>query len=100
MVVGIGTIIGLIAGYFKGFVDTLLMRLTDVAFGIPFEPFVIVLVAFLGPSIWNIVLAMSLLLWRDTARVIRSQVLVVAERGFVESAKVRSEERRVGKELT
>lgn len=88
MVVAIGTIIGLIAGYFKGFVDTLLMRLTDVAFGIPFEPFVIVLVAFLGPSIWNIVLAMSLLLWRDTARVIRSQVLVVAERGFVESAKV------------
>lgn len=88
MVVAIGTLIGLIAGYFKGRVDSFLMRTTDIAFGIPFEPFVIVLVAFLGPSIWNIVLAMSLLLWRDTARVIRSQVLVVRERGFVESAKV------------
>jgi peptide/nickel transport system permease protein len=88
MVVAIGTLIGLIAGYFRGRVDSFLMRTTDVAFGIPFEPFVIVLVAFLGPSVWNIVLAMGLLLWRDTARVIRSQVLVVRERGFVESARV------------
>lgn len=88
MVVAIGTLIGLFAGYFRGKLDTFLMRTTDIAFGIPFEPFVIVLVAFLGPSIWNIVLAMSLLLWRDTARVIRSQVLVIRERGFVESAKV------------
>src|SRR5690625_7634413 len=49
MVVAIGTIIGLIAGYFIGFVDTLLMRLRDVAFGIPFERYVIVLVDLLAP---------------------------------------------------
>ena len=84
----IGTIVGLIAGYFGGRVDALLMRLTDVAFGIPFLPFVIVLVAFLQPSIWNIVLSMALLLWRDTARVIRSQVLTVRERSFVQAAKI------------
>lgn len=88
IVVLIGTIVGLISGYFGGWVDTLLMRLTDVAFGIPFIPFVIVLVAFLGPSIWNIVLSMGLLLWRDTARVIRSQVLTVRERAFVQAARV------------
>jgi peptide/nickel transport system permease protein len=88
IVVLIGTIVGLIAGYFGGWVDTLLMRLTDVAFGIPFLPFVIVLVAFLGPNIWNVVLAMGLLLWRDTARVIRSQVLTVRERAFVQAARV------------
>lgn len=87
-VVVIGTLIGLIAGYFQGKVDGFLMRITDIAFGIPFEPFVIVLVAFLGASVWNIVLAMALLLWRDTARVIRSQVLTVRERNFVEAAKV------------
>jgi peptide/nickel transport system permease protein len=87
-VVVIGTLIGLIAGYFQGKVDAFLMRITDIAFGIPFEPFVIVLVAFLGASVWNIVLAMALLLWRDTARVIRSQVLTVRERNFVEAAKV------------
>ena len=84
----IGTLVGLIAGYFGGWVDTLLMRLTDVAFGIPFLPFVIVLVAFLRPNIWNIVLAMALLLWRDTARVIRSQVLTVRERAFVQAAQI------------
>ncbi|MCG8515858.1 MAG: ABC transporter permease [Halanaerobiales bacterium] len=83
-----GTLVGLIAGYYRGKVDQLLMRITDIAFGIPFTPFVIVLVGFLGPSIWNIVMAMALLLWRDTARVIRSQVLTVRERGFIEAARV------------
>ena len=87
-VVAIGTLIGLVAGYFGGWVDTVLMRLTDIAFGIPFLPFVIVVSAFLAPSVWNIVLAMALVLWRDTARVIRAQVLTVRERSFVEAAKV------------
>ena len=87
-VMTLGTLVGLIAGYYRGRIDSLLMRLTDVAFGIPFEPFVIVLVAFMGPSVWNIVMAMALLLWRDTARVIRSQVLTVRERAFVEAARV------------
>lgn len=84
----VGTVVGLIAGFFGGWVDAVLMRLTDVAFGIPFLPFVIVLVAFLGPSIWNVVLSMGLLLWRDTARIIRSQVLTVRERTFVQAARV------------
>lgn len=87
-VVAIGTLVGLVAGYFGGWVETLLMRITDIAFGIPFLPFVIVLAAFLQPSIWNIVIAMSLVLWRDTARVIRSQVLTVKQRAFVEAARV------------
>ena len=83
-----GTLVGLISGYYGGRTDSILMRITDVAFGIPFTPFVIVLVGFLGPSIWNIVVAMAILLWRDTARVIRSQVLTVRERSFVEAARV------------
>lgn len=84
----IGTIVGLIAGFFGGWVDTILMRLTDTAFGIPFLPFVIVLVAFLGPSIWNVVFSMALLLWRDTARVIRSQVLTLRGRVYIQAAEV------------
>jgi peptide/nickel transport system permease protein len=87
-VVAIGTLVGLMAGYFGGWTETILMRLTDIAFGIPFLPFVIVMSAFLEPSVWNIVLAMALVLWRDTARVIRSQVLSVRERAFVEAARV------------
>lgn len=88
MVALIGSIVGLVSGYFGGWVDTLLMRLTDIAFGIPFLPFVIVLAAFLEPSIWNVVLAMALVLWRDTGRVIRSQVLTLRSRGYIDAARV------------
>ncbi len=84
----IGSIIGVVAGYFGGWVDTILMRLADVAFGIPFLPFVIVLAAFLEPSIWNVVFAMALILWRDTGRVIRSQTLTLRNRAYVEAARI------------
>ncbi|WP_187326793.1 ABC transporter permease [Martelella lutilitoris] len=88
MVVLIGSLVGILAGYFGGWVDTILMRLADIAFGIPFLPFVIVIAAFLEPSIWNVVIAMALVLWRDTARVIRSQVLTLRTRGYVEAARI------------
>ncbi len=88
MVVLIGSLVGILAGYFGGWVDTILMRLADIAFGIPFLPFVIVIAAFLEPSIWNVVIAMALVLWRDTARVIRSQVLTLRTRSYVEAARV------------
>ena len=84
----IGTVIGLLAGYYGGWVDTILMRAADVAFGIPFIPFIIVISAFFDPSIWNVVIAMAVLLWRDTGRVIRSQVLVIKEQAFVSAARV------------
>jgi peptide/nickel transport system permease protein len=84
----VGTIVGLVAGYYGGWVDAVLMRVADVAFGIPFIPFIIVLSAFLDPNIWNVVLAMALLLWRDTGRVIRSQVMVIKEQAFVSAARV------------
>ncbi|MEM8729195.1 MAG: ABC transporter permease [Pseudomonadota bacterium] len=88
MVALIGSIVGVVAGYFGGWIDTVLMRLADVAFGIPFLPFVIVLSAFLEPSIWNVVIAMALVLWRDTGRVIRSQTLTLRNRVYVEAARV------------
>ena len=84
----IGTVVGLLAGFYGGVVDIILMRAADVAFGIPFIPFIIVISAFFDPSVWNIVLAMSALLWRDSSRVIRSQVLVIKEQAFVSAAKV------------
>ena len=64
------------------------MRLADVALGLPLLPFVIVLAAFLGPTTWNVVLAMSLLLWPNSARIIRAQVLTLRERAYVEAARV------------
>jgi len=88
MVVAIGTLVGLFAGYFGGWIDSVLMRLADIALAIPFLPFVIVLAAFLRPSTWNIVIAVALLLWPNTGRVIRAQVLTVRERAYVEAARV------------
>ena len=82
----IGTNIGLLAGYYGGRVDSLLMRLTDLAFGIPFLPFAVVLVTLLKPSLWNTIIAISVLMWRTSARVIRVQVLGLRERGFVKAA--------------
>lgn len=84
----IGTNIGLLAGYYGGRIDAALMRITGLAFGIPFIPFAVVLVALLGPSLWNMILTISLLMWRTTARVIRSQVLSLRERGFVKAAQI------------
>ena len=84
----IGTLAGLVSGYFGGRVDSLLMRLADLALAIPFLPFVIVLSAFFRASTWNVVAAVALLLWPNTARVIRAQVLTVKERAYVEAARV------------
>ena len=88
MVAVIGTVVGLLAGYFRGWIDIVLMRAADIAFGIPFLPFVIVLSAFLEPSIWNVVFAMAMILWRDTGRVIRSQVLTLRTRSYIDAARV------------
>ena len=88
VVVAIGTLVGLVAGYFGRWADATLMRLADIAIAIPFLPFVIVLAAFMRPSMWNVVLAVALLLWPNTARVIRAQVLSVRERAYVEAARV------------
>jgi len=88
MVVFIGTNIGLISGYYGGKIDDLLMRMTDIVYGIPFLPFAVILVALLGPGIFNIILAIVLISWRSTARVIRAQVLTLKERAFIEAARV------------
>jgi peptide/nickel transport system permease protein len=83
----VGTNIGLIAGYFGGKVDMVLMRMTDIAYGIPFIPFAMVAVMILGRGDMVLVLIISSILWRTTARVIRSQVLTLKERPFIAAAK-------------
>jgi peptide/nickel transport system permease protein len=86
MSVFIGANIGLISGYFGGWIDDILMRITDIIYGVPFLPFVIVLVVILGPGLFNMILAIALVQWRSTARVIRSQVLTIKERPYIEAA--------------
>lgn len=83
----ISTVFGVLSGYFGGWVDDLLMRITDVALSIPTLPFSIVAVALLGPSIENIILVITVLFWRNGARIIRSAVLTERERVYVKWAR-------------
>jgi peptide/nickel transport system permease protein len=87
-VASLGTIVGVVAGYFGGVVDIVLMRLTDVVLGMPFLPFVIVLAALLGPSLHNVVFSVVILLWPNAARIIRAQLLTLMQRQFIEAARV------------
>jgi len=83
----IGSSIGLISGYSGGRIDELMMRGVDIIMVIPGLPIMIVLAAILGPSIWNIMIVIGILGWTGTSRIVRSQVLSVKERPYVEAAR-------------
>lgn len=83
----IGTSVGLLSGYYKGTVDLVLMRLVDIMYAIPPTPLILIIALTFGSSLWNVVLAMVAILWRDTARLIRSQTLSHADRPYVKAAK-------------
>lgn len=79
----IGGAVGMIAGYYGGRVGSLLMGLTNIFLVIPDLPLYVVLVALLGPSIWNIIAAIAIISWTGTARMVYAQVLSLKERQFV-----------------
>jgi peptide/nickel transport system permease protein len=79
----IGGSIGIVAGFFGGQVENLLMRFTDIMLVIPDLPLAVVLVALTKPSLLNIIFVIGILGWTGTARLVRSQTLSVKERKFV-----------------
>ena len=83
----IGGTVGVLAGYFGGKTDGVLMRITDYFLVIPDVPLMIVVAAIWGPSLFHIVIVIGILLWTSTARVIRAQVKSVRERAFVKRAR-------------
>lgn len=82
----VGIILGSIAGYFGGFMDTAIMRISDMLLAFPGILLAIALVAVLGPSLNNVVLALSVIGWVSYARLTRGQVLKVREMEFVTAA--------------
>jgi len=84
----IGTGLGILSGYLGGWVDQVVMRLTDTWLALPALTFAIFLAAIVGPSMWNIVLILGITYWTRYARVIRGEVLTLREREFVKLAEI------------
>jgi peptide/nickel transport system permease protein len=87
MIITLGASVGVTAGWFGGRVGNVLMRLTDFVYSVPLIPFAIVLLAFMGFGLITTIVAMGLILWRGSARVLRSQVLQIKERSFILAAR-------------
>jgi ABC-type dipeptide/oligopeptide/nickel transport system permease subunit len=83
----VGVIVGMTAGYFGGKIDEVLMRIVDFLLVIPGLPLMMVLAAFLGPSIENIIIVIAIFGWTGTSRLIRSQVMAEKNKAYVESAR-------------
>ncbi len=83
----IGTIIGAISGYVGGRTDYIIMRVVDVMYGLPYMLLVILLMSIFGRNIFNLFLALALVSWLTTARVVRGQIMSLKNSLFIESAR-------------
>jgi len=80
---GIGILLGAIAGYYRGWIDTLIMRLVDVMLSIPSFFLILAVIAFLTPSILNIMVVIGLTSWMGVTRLVRAEFLSLSEREYV-----------------
>lgn len=81
----IGVILGGIAGYYGGKIDSIIMRITDIFMSFPFLIIAITIVSILGPSIYNVMLVIGFLGWTGIARIVRGQILSLREQEFMEA---------------
>jgi oligopeptide transport system permease protein len=84
----IGVIYGGISGYFGGRIDSIMMRIVDILYGIPLLLFVILLMVVLKPGLTNIFIALGLVYWLGMARIVRGQVLSLREQEYVLAARL------------
>ncbi len=83
----IGIVLGAVAGFYGGWVDTLLMRFVDIMLCFPTFFLILAVIAFLDPSIWNIMIVIGLTSWMGVARLVRAEFLSLRQRDFVQAAK-------------
>lgn len=86
--VGIGIVLGLLSGYFGGWVDMVIMRLTDMVMSFPYIMLVLVAAAIIGPGLTNIILILGFVNWPSAARLVRGNVLSLKESNFVKNSVV------------
>lgn len=84
---GFGALVGLVAGYLRGWVDEALMRVTDIFFAFPSLILAMAIAGALGPSLQNALIAVAVVSWPVYARLVRSQVLALREQEFVQAAR-------------
>jgi peptide/nickel transport system permease protein len=83
----IGMILGAISGYYSGWLDRIIMRFIDIMLSIPTFFLILAVIAFIGPSIWNIMIVIGLTAWMGVARLVRAEFLSLKEREFVLAAR-------------
>jgi peptide/nickel transport system permease protein len=83
----IGMILGALSGYYGGWTDRIIMRMIDVMLSIPTFFLILAVIAFIGPSIWNIMTVIGLTSWMGVARLVRAEFLSLKEREFVLAVK-------------
>jgi peptide/nickel transport system permease protein len=83
----IGIILGAIAGYYRGWVDTFIMRLVDVMLSIPSFFLILAVIAFLTPSIYNVMIVIGLTSWMGVTRLVRAEFLSLSGREFVQASR-------------
>ena len=83
----VGSVLGLLAGYFGGWLDMVIMRLVEIFYAFPFLVLVIAVIAVLGPSIFNVMWVLGVVSWPLYARLVRAQTLALRDLEFVESAR-------------
>lgn len=83
----LGAVVGLAAGYYGGWLDTLLMRLVDIMLCFPTFFLILAVIAFLQPSIWIIMVVIGLTGWMGVARLVRAEVLAIREMEYIMAAR-------------
>ncbi len=87
IVTGVGTVLALVSGYFGGKTDKLITAVTNVAMAIPGLPLTVLLVAYLNPGKWSLIIAISITAWTGTTRILRARVMQLSQMPFIKIEK-------------